>query len=135
MEVNAVSNSNTEQSYQEIINRLHALRRQWRVLLFSHSLLRWLGALALALTPALIIDQILPLPRFLRMGLVLVWLGVGVYAAFRYLIRPVFQKLTNARVAAYVEDYYPGFEKPYFECCATQARNGEQPLWIRFGIY
>ena len=103
-------NSNTEQSYQEIINRLHALRRQWRVLLFSHSLLRWLGALALALTPALIIDQILPLPRFLRMGLVLVWLGVGVYAAFRYLIRPVFQKLTNARVAAYVEDYYPGFE-------------------------
>ena len=105
-----MSNSNTEQSYQEIINRLHALRRQWRVLLFSHSLLRWLGALALALTPALIIDQILPLPRFLRMGLVLVWLGVGVYAAFRYLIRPVFQKLTTARVAAYVEDYYPGFE-------------------------
>ena len=105
-----MSNSNTEQSYQEIINRLHALRRQWRVLLFSHSLLRWLGILALALTPALIIDQILPLPRFLRMGLVLAWLGVGVYAAFRYLIRPVFQKFTNARVAAYVEDYYPGFE-------------------------
>lgn len=105
-----MSNPNTEQSYQEIINRLHALRRQWRLLLFSHSLLRWLGALALALAPALIIDQILPLPRFLRMGLVLLWLGIGVYAAFRYLIRPVFQKLTNARVAAYVEDYYPGFE-------------------------
>ena len=105
-----MSNSNTEQSYQEIINRLHALRRQWRLLLFSHSLLRWLGALALALVPALIIDQILPLPRFLRMGLVLLWLGIGVYAAFRYLIRPVFQKLTNDRVAAYVEAYYPGFE-------------------------
>ncbi len=102
--------SNTEQSYQEIIDRLHALRRQWRLLLFSHSLLRWLGALALALVPALVIDQILPLPRFLRMGLVLLWLGVGVYAAFRYLIRPVVQKLTDARVAAYVEAHYPGFE-------------------------
>ena len=105
-----MSNSNTEQSYQEIIDRLQALRRQWRLLLFSHSLFRWLGALALALVPALIIDQILPLPRFLRMGLVLSWLGVGVYAAFRYLIRPVVQKLTNARVAAYVEAHYPGFE-------------------------
>ena len=103
-------NSKTEQSYQEIINRLHSLRRQWRLLLFSHSLLRWLGALAIALAIALIIDQVLPLPRVLRMGLVLLWLGLGAYAAFRYLIRPVFQKLTTDRVAAYVENRYPGFE-------------------------
>ena len=103
-------NSGTEQVYQEIINRLHSLRRQWRLLLFSHSLLRWLGAVAIALAIALAIDQILPLPRLLRMGLVLLWLAVGVYTAFRYLIRPVCQKLTNARMAAYVENHYPGFE-------------------------
>ncbi len=105
-----MSNTNTEQTYQEIINRLHSLRKQWRLLLFSHSLLRWLGTIALALTFAFIIDQILPLPRLFRMGLVLLWLGIGVYAAFRYLIQPIFQKLTNARVAAYVENHYPGFE-------------------------
>ena len=105
-----MSNTNTEQTYQEIINRLHSLRKQWRLLLFSHSLLRWLGTIALALAFAFIIDQILPLPRLFRMGLVLLWLGIGVYAAFRYLIQPVFQKLTNARVAAYVENHYPGFE-------------------------
>ena len=105
-----MSNSNTEQSYQEITNRLHSLRRQWRLLLFSHSLLRWLGIFVLALALAFIIDQILPLPRPLRMGLVLLWLGIGMFAAFRYLIRPVFQKFTNARVAAYVESHYPGFE-------------------------
>ena len=105
-----MSNSSTEQSYQEIINRLHSLRRQWRLLLFSHSLLRWLGAIALALATTLVIDQTLPLPRFLRMGLVLLWLGICVYAAYRYLIRSVCQKLTNAGVAAYVENHYPGFE-------------------------
>ena len=105
-----MSNTNTEQTYQEIINRLHSLRKQWRLLLFSHSLLRWLGTIALALAFAFIIDQILPLPRLFRMGLVLLWLGIGVYAAFQYLIQPVFQKLTNARVAAYVENHYPGFE-------------------------
>lgn len=103
-------NSNTEQTYQEIINRLYSLRRQWRLLLFSHSFLRWLSAVAITLATAFVIDQILPLPRFLRMGLVLVWLGIGVFAAFRYLIRPVFQKLTDARVAAYIENHYPGFE-------------------------
>ena len=105
-----MSNLNTEQSYQEITNRLHSLRKQWRLLLFSHSLLRWSGTIALALTLAFIIDQILPLPRLFRMGLVLLWLGIGVYAAFLYLIQPVFQKLTNACVAAYVESHYPGFE-------------------------
>ena len=105
-----MSNTNTEQTYQEIINRLHSLRKQWRLLLFSYSLLRWSGTIALALASAFIIDQILPLPRLFRMGLVLLWLGIGVYAAFRYLIQPVFQKLTNARVAAYVENHYPGFE-------------------------
>ena len=77
-----MSNSNTEQAYQEIINRLHSLRRQWRLLLLSHSLLRWLGAVAIALALVLIIDQILPLPRLFRMGLVLLWLGIGAYAAF-----------------------------------------------------
>ena len=105
-----MSNLKIEQSYQDIIKRLHSLRKQWRVLLFSHSLLRWSGTIALALALVFIIDQILPLPRLFRMGLVLLWLGVGVYAALRYLIQPVFQKLTDARVAAYVENQYPGFE-------------------------
>ncbi len=103
-------NTNTEQTYQEITNQLNSLRRQWRLLLFSHSLLRWLGVVALVLAIVLVLDQLLPLPRLLRMGLVLMWLGIGVFAAFHYLIRPVFQKLTDARVAAYVENHYPGFE-------------------------
>ena len=105
-----MSSPNTEQSYQEIIDQLHSLRKQWRLLIFSHNFLRWLGAVAITLAIALTIDQILPLPRFLRMGLVLLWIGIGVFAAFRYLIRPIFQKLTNAHMAAYVENYYPGFE-------------------------
>ncbi len=105
-----MSNLNTVQSYQEIANRLRSLRKQWRLLLFSHSLLRWLGTIALALALAFIIDQVLPLPRLFRMGLVLLWLGTGVYTAFRYLIQPVFQRLTDARMAAYVEDQYPGLE-------------------------
>ncbi|MCZ6675673.1 MAG: hypothetical protein O7E52_00290 [Candidatus Poribacteria bacterium] len=105
-----MSHQNTEQTYRTIISRLQSLRTQWRILLLSHSLLRWLGTLAVALAAALLIDQLLPLPRVFRMGLVLLWLGVGVYAAWRYLLRPVFRKLTNDQVAAYVEASHPGFE-------------------------
>ena len=130
-----MSNSNTEQNYQEIINRLHSLRRLWRLLLFSHSLLRWLGAVAVALALALVIDQILPLPRFLRMGLVLLWLGIGVYAAFRYLIRPVCQKLTNARVAAYVENHYPGFENRILSAVQLKPEMEQQSFWICVGFH
>ncbi len=105
-----MSNQNTEKSYRTIIERLRSLRTQWRLLLLSHSLLLWLGILAFSLAGVLIIDQLLPLPRLLRMGIVVLWLGGGVYAAVRYLIRPVFRKLTVDRVAAYVETSYPGFE-------------------------
>ena len=102
--------SNINQAHQTIINRLQSLRTQWRLLLLSESLLLWLGILSVALTAMLVIDQLLPLHRVLRMGLVVAWLGIGVYTAIRYLIRPVFQKLTSDRVAAYVETSYPGFE-------------------------
>ena len=101
---------NTNQSYQTIINALESLRTRWRLILLSQSVMLWLGILALALAAILVVNQLLPLHRILRMGLVIVWLGIGVYAGFRYLICPVFQKLTHDRVAAYVETAYPGFE-------------------------
>ena len=129
-----MSNSNTEQTYQEIMNRLHALRKQWRFLLFSHSLFRWLGAVVIALVVALVIDQILPLPRLLRMGLVLLWLGIGAYAAYRYLIRPVCQKLTNARVAAYVENRYPGFENRILSTVQLKPEMGNNRFGYALGF-
>ena len=105
-----MTSQNTNQSYQTIINALQSLRTQWRLILLSQSVMLWFGILALTLAGILVVDQLLPLHRVLRMGLVIVWLAVGVYTGFRYLIRPVFQKLTHNRVAAYIETSYPGFE-------------------------
>ena len=105
-----MASQNTNQSYQTIINALQSLRTQWRLVLLFQSVMLWLGILALTLAAILVIDQLLPLHRVLRMGLVIVWLGVGVYTGFRYLIRTVFQKLTHNRVAAYIETSYSGFE-------------------------
>ena len=129
-----MSNLNTEQSYREITNRLHSLRKQWRLLLFFHSLLRWSGTIALALTLAFAIDQLLPLPRLFRMGLVLLWLGISAYAAYRYLIRPVCQKLTDARVAAYVENRYPGFENRILSTVQLKPEMGNNRFGYALGF-
>ena len=100
----------SEQSYQTIVNRLRSLGVQWRLLLILQGLLLCLGVMALALSVALVIDQLLPIPRIIRMGLVLLVLGIGVYAVIFNFIRPVFGRLTINRVAAYIERSYPGFE-------------------------
>ena len=116
----------SEQSYQAIVNRLRALAIQWRLLLIFQCLLHCLAVIAFALSVALAIDQLLPIPRLIRMGLVLLVLSIGVYAFIFKFIRPVFERLTTDRVAAYVERSYPGFENRILSAVQLQpemARN------------
>ena len=98
------------QSYRTIVNRLRSLGLQWRLLLIFQGLLLCLGIVAFVLSVALVIDQLLPIPRLTRMCLVLLVLGIGVYAVIFNFIRPVFGKLTIDRVAAHIEHGYPGSE-------------------------
>ena len=100
----------SEQSYKTIVNRLRSLGVQWRLLLIVQGLLLCSGVMAAALSVALVIDQLLPVPRPIRMGLVLLVLGIGSYAVIFHFILPVFGRLTISRVAAYIERSYPGFE-------------------------
>ena len=88
----------SEQSYQTIVNRLRALGVQWRLLLIFQCLLHCLAVIALALSVALVIDQLLPIPRLIRMGLVLLVLGVGVYAViFNFHSSRVWKTYNSAR--------------------------------------
>lgn len=105
-----MSNPTTDERYREITNRLQLLRNQWRLLLLSHSFLRWLAVLAISLASVLVADSLMQLPSFFRVGLLLLWLGITVYTAFRYLFRPILQRLSNNRVAAYVDVSNSDFE-------------------------
>ena len=118
-----------DHSYQTIINRLHALRVQWRLLLIFQGLLLCLGIVASVLSVALVIDQLLPMPRLIRMGLVLLVLGIGVYAVIFNFVRPVFGKLTLDRMAAYIEQGYPGFENRILSAIQLQP----EVVYSRFG--
>ena len=108
-----MSNGTTDERYQEIINRLQLLRTQWRLLLISHSFLGWFAVTSISLATALVADSLMELPSLLRIGLLLLWLGITVYSAFRHLMRPNFQRLSNNRVAAYVDVSNSEFENRY----------------------
>lgn len=93
---------NVNQTYQYLIARLRAVRRTWRWLIFSEGLLMSVGILALVMTASLVSFQF-PFPRWIHIGIVLLSIGVGGYAAIRTIILPLCRKLTDAKVAAHLE--------------------------------
>ncbi len=97
------------QVYQSIIDKLNAVRRNWRWLIFSERLLKLLSILTIALTVVLFIFQ-LPLNPILSSLLLVVYIGFGVYISLRVLIIPLTKKLTYAKVAAFLETFYPSIE-------------------------
>lgn len=104
-----MQNQNINQIYQSIIAKLSAVRRTWRWLIFSESLLSWLSAAAFVMT-AILLCFLLPLQSFIRSGIVILSIGFAIYITFRFLIRPLFRKLTHTTVAAYLEKAYPNIE-------------------------
>ena len=97
------------QVYQSIIDKLNAVRRNWRWLIFSERLLKLLSIFAIALTVVLFIFQ-LPLNPIVSSLLLVVFIGFGVYITLRVLIIPLTKKLTYAKVAAFLETFYPSIE-------------------------
>ncbi len=97
------------QVYQSIIDKLNAVRRNWRWLIFSERLLKLLTVFAIALTVVLLIFQ-LPLNPIVSSLLLVVFIGLGIYITLRVLIIPLTKKLTYAKVAAFLETFYPSIE-------------------------
>ncbi len=104
-----MANHNSNQIYQAIINRLGAVRRTWRLLIFTEYFLKWISILACAMTLVLLCFQ-LPLPLFLRGSIVVFSIGIVLYFTFRILVRPILRKLTYASVASHLEKAYPNIE-------------------------
>ena len=97
-----MNTQHVNQTYQYLIARLRAFRRTWRWLIFSAGLLMSVGILGLVMTASLVSFQF-PLPRWIHLGIVLLSLGIGGYTAIRTIIQPLCRKLTDAKVAAYLE--------------------------------
>ncbi len=104
-----MSNQNTNQIYQSIINKLNRVRSTWRWLILSESLLKWIAVLSSVMTVVLLCFQ-LALPLIFRGTIVVLLLGIALYFTIRFLIRPLFRKFTYTSVAAYLEKAYPNIE-------------------------
>ena len=101
--------NNVNEAYGNLIDRLRAIRRQWRWLTFSEGLLKCLGILALLMTGMLVILAIsfqlwqFPFSRWIRIAIILLSIGAALYAVIRLFVLPLFNKLTDAAVAARLE--------------------------------
>ena len=97
------------QSYENLIARLHAVRRQWWWLTFSEGLLKCIGILTLVMVGVLVILNVsfqFPQVFFLlwvRIGILLLSIAIGVYIVIRSLIGPLCKKFPDAAVAARLE--------------------------------
>ncbi len=104
-----MNTQNVDHAYKNLIMQLRAIRRQWRWLIFSEGLLKCLGILALLGTGLLVVFAFslpiwqLPFSHWIRMGLLLLSIGLAVYAVVRALVLPLRRRLTDAAVAARLE--------------------------------
>ncbi len=100
---------NVNQSYENLIARLHAVRRQWWWLTFSEGLLKCIGMLTLVMVGVLVIlnvsFQIRQVPFLLwgRIGILLLSIAITVYIVIRALIIPLSKRFTDAAVASRLE--------------------------------
>ena len=100
---------NVNQAYENLIGRLHTVRRQWWWLTFSESLLKCVGMLTLVMVGALVILNVsfrigqAPFLFWVRIGILLLSIGVAVYIVIRSLITPLCKRFTEAAVASRLE--------------------------------
>ena len=100
---------NVNQAHENLIARLHAVRRQWWWLTFSEGLLKCIGMLALVTVGALVILNVsfqigqAPFLRWVRIGILLLSIAVVIYIVIRSLMIPLSKRLTDVAVASRLE--------------------------------
>ena len=109
---------NTVAAYGNLIDRLRAIRRQWRWLTFSEGLLKCIGILALVMTGTVIVLAMsfqlwqFAFSRWIRIAIVLLSIGGAVYAVIRSFVLPLCNRLTDAAIASRLESTQTGKSSP-----------------------
>ena len=102
------------EAYGTLIDRLRAIRRQWRWLTFSEGLLKCIGILALVMAGTVISLAVSfqlwqgPFSRWIRIAILLFSIVGAVYAVIRIFVLPLRHKLTDAAVASRLESTQTG---------------------------
>ena len=104
-----MNRQNVNRAYENLIARLHAVRRQWWWLTCAEGVLKCLGILTLVIVGTLVILTIsfqvgqAPFLRWVRIGILLFAIGVAVYIIIRALMVPLSKRFTDAAVASRLE--------------------------------
>jgi len=103
-------NEQTSTSYQTIVSKLKKLRIQWKFMMIVSGVFTWIAYLALLLAFELTLDSLLPIPRLLRIAMVIIWGGCVFWFGYFYIIKRILRDTSNERMALYIEKSYPELE-------------------------
>ncbi len=96
-----------EQGHSELVRRIAAVGRQWKTRAVTagalHALVLVLGGSLLLL----LLESIVTIPPLVRMALLLVLLGVVLYALVTRVVRPLARRIDPVAIAARIERGYP----------------------------
>ena len=104
-----MNTENVNRAYENLIAQLRTIRRQWRWLIFSEGLLMCVGILALVMAVVFIALALslrtgqFSFSHWIRIGILVLSIGIAIYAVLRTLVLPLRRKLTDAAVAARLE--------------------------------
>ena len=104
------TNEQISTSYQTITSKLKKLRIQWKSIMISSGIFMWVAYLALLLVFELTLDSLLPIPRLLRLAMVIIWVGCAFWLGYSYIVKRILRNTSDERIALYIEKSYPELE-------------------------
>lgn len=97
-----------------IRSKLASLRRRERLLTFVFGVACWLAVILAILIFACVVDFVIDrftdTPLIIRLGLVVMQLGVAAISAFFFLVWPQLRRLSDSTLALWVESRFPKFD-------------------------
>ncbi len=116
------------EGYTELQARVLAARRVWKRTLFWTGCAIAIVGLILIIAGAAIVDLLMPLPRSIRIALLIGIIGVLGYLLYRYLIQPLRVKLTPHDVALNVERKHRDLEDRLVSALQFGETETEDPI-------
>ncbi len=97
-------------AYQELLHRVRRLGNHWKRIRFVNGFLRWIAQSGAVLAILLVLDILLPIRGLPWILTILLSLGIVLWWGYRYVVKTLLADVSAPRVAAHVEQTYPGSE-------------------------
>jgi len=102
--------TDAETSYKNLCSTIKNLNNRSQQLRYSSALFLWLASISLLLIGWLLLGGVLNLPVFLRLPLIIIWLGCAIWTGYLFVFKALTKHASMAKMAFRLENYYPDIQ-------------------------